>query len=159
MHLFHQYGFSHEIWFITSTPALQTTASTFDVTEWRDFPLAWWSQPPLQSGSLVWFWKLVFCLNMSSVWKYTIKWSGNSPADDWTGAKSARLAFTMYKRAWKGEWVLFDSSWRIDNGRSSISHSPKLFKLSCDDVPSASAGLPPLQRAHVQHPEDQQDFQ
>lgn len=55
--------------------------------------------------------------------------------------------------------VLFDMSWTIDNGRSSISHSPKLFKLSFDDVISASAGLPPLRRIHVQHPEHQQDFQ
>ena len=55
--------------------------------------------------------------------------------------------------------VLFDMSWTIDNGKSSISHSPKLFKLSFDDVLSASAGLPPLRRIHVQHPEHQQDFQ
>ena len=56
-----------------------------------------------QSGVI---WKLVLCPNMSSVWKHTIKSSGNSPADDWTGAKSARLVFRMYKRAWKRECSL-----------------------------------------------------
>ena len=59
--------------------------------------------------------------NMSSVWKHTIKSSGNSPADDWTGAKSARLVFRMYKRASELEkgsalWYELDNwQWQIIN--------------------------------------------